>query len=44
MRRSVEALKGLQVQQDDLTNKFKWELQELEKKVRWCAIARGRRR
>ena len=44
VRRSVEALKGLQVQQDDLTNKFKWELQELEKKVRWCAIARGRRR
>ncbi|KAL1691643.1 hypothetical protein GGG16DRAFT_91153 [Schizophyllum commune] len=32
VRRSVEALKGLQVQQDDLTNKFKWELQELEKK------------
>ncbi|KAL1742187.1 hypothetical protein HDZ31DRAFT_43798 [Schizophyllum fasciatum] len=32
VRRSVEALKGLQVDQDELTNKFKWELQELEKK------------
>lgn len=32
VRRSVEALKGVQVAQDELTNKFKWEMQELEKK------------
>ena len=42
VKRSVEALKGIQTEQDALLNKFKWEALELERKVSAVASYRDR--
>lgn len=39
VKRSVEALKGVQVKQNELQNQYKRECLELEKKVRVCSVS-----